>query len=216
VPHNASAWISSRAIPAFDLHHTLRGATSQLSVAAYSVSVPFGLAGMQPGATNWGLIVKRATVVPSQNSPSTATVPAEQQSAVPEDVRTFVCEHVRSLENLVVLLRVAAPPVHWWSASYVAEDLGMPESTVEDALQTLFVAGVLIRTSNGKRYGYRPSTAHMHELVNRALKAYREQPVEMVRCMTSRAVTRVRMSLTWLTQRLLEDASRSADPRTRR
>lgn len=171
---------------------------------------------VQLEASNLGLIVKRETVVPSQDSPSTTAVPSEQPSSVPEDVRTFVCERVRSLENLVVLLRVASPPVHWWSASYVAEELGITENSAEDALQTLFAAGVLIRTSDGRRYGYRPSTAHLHELVSRALRAYREQPVEMVRCLTSRAVTRVRMSLTWLTQRLLEDASRAADPGARR
>jgi hypothetical protein len=198
------------------LHHKLREATSQLSVAAYSVSVPFELAVVQLEASNLGLIVKRDTVVPSQERPPTTPVPAEQPSTIPDDVRTFVCERVRSLENLVVLLRVASPPVHWWSASYVAGELGIPENAAEEALQTLFVAGVFIRTSDGKRYGYRPSTAHLHELVSRALKAYREQPVEMVRCLTSRAVTRVRMSLTWLTQRLLEDASRSADPGARR
>jgi hypothetical protein len=163
-----------------------------------------------------GLIVKRDSSVPGQDPPPEAAAPAEQQSTVPEDIRTFVCERVRSLENLVVLLRMASPPVHWWSASYVAEELGIPGGAAEDALQTLFVAGLLIRTSDGKRYGYRPSTAHLHELVSRALQAYREQPAEMVRCMTSRAVTRVRMSLTWLTERLLEDASRSADPGARR
>lgn len=198
------------------LHHTVSGSTSQLSVAAYSVSVPFGLAVVQTEASDLRLIVKRETGVPSQDPPATEAAPGEQTSTVPEDVRTFVCERVRSLENLVVLVRLASPPVHWWSASYVAEELGIAENAAEDALQTLFVAGVLIRTSDGKRYGYRPSTAHLHELVSRALKAYHEQPAEMVRCMTSRAVTRVRMSLTWLTQRLLEDTSRGAGPGRRR
>jgi hypothetical protein len=129
----------------------------------------------------------------------------ESVSVVPEEVRLFVCDRVQSVEGLEVLRRSASPPWRSWSASELALELYLSEDSVEDALETLVETGLFGKEQDG-RFSYRPVNDRFDEIVSLALEVYHEHPSAMVQCLTTRAMSRVRVSLIRLTERLLDRA----------
>ena len=129
----------------------------------------------------------------------------ESLSVVPEDVRLFVCDRVQSVEGLEVLRRSTSPPLRTWSASELALELYLSEDSVEEALETLVETGLFTREPDG-RFSYRPVNDRFEEIVRLALELYHEHPSAMVQCLTTRAMTRMRVSLIRLTERLLDRA----------
>ena len=151
------------------------------------------------------------------------------ESMVPEEVRLFVCDRVRSVEGLEVLRRTASPPLRSWSASELAQDLYLGEDSVDDAIETLVESGLLSRAAPGSvpppassaasleaarlphtrdenRFVYQPASDRFDEIVNLSLEVYHDQPSAVVQCLTTRAMSRVRVSLIRLTERLLDRA----------
>lgn len=129
----------------------------------------------------------------------------ESLSVVPEEVRLFVCDRVQSVEGLEVLRRTVSHPSRAWSAAELALDLYLSEDSVEEAIDILVESGLLGKVEDG-RFSYRPLSERFDEIVVRALDAYHENPSAMVQCLTTRAMSRVRVSLIRLTERLLERA----------
>lgn len=126
-------------------------------------------------------------------------------SVVPEEVRLFVCDRVQSVEGLEVLRRSTSPPLRTWSASELALELYLSEDSVEEALETLVETGLFGRDADG-RFSYQPVNHRFDEMVGLVLESYHEHPSAMVQCLTTRAMTRMRVSLIRLTERLLERA----------
>jgi hypothetical protein len=126
-------------------------------------------------------------------------------SAVPEEVRLFICDRVQSVEGLEVLRRGASPPLQTWCASELALELYLNEDSVEDALETLVETGLFGREPDG-RFSYRPVNERFDEIVNLVLHVYHDHPSAMVQCLSTRAIGRVRVSLIRLTERLLDRA----------
>ena len=129
----------------------------------------------------------------------------ESLSVVPEDIRLFVCDRVQSVEGLEVLRLSTSPPLRTWSASELALELYLSEDSVEDAAETLVETGLLGKGQDG-RFSYQPVNERFDEIVSLALEVYHEHPSAMVQCLTTRAMSRVRVSLIRLTERLLERA----------
>ena len=136
---------------------------------------------------------------------SEAEKSGEAMSFVPEEVRLFVCDRVGSVEGLEVLRRTASHPLRSWSASELALDLYLSEDGVDDSMYALVESGLLGKEPDG-RFRYHPAAARFDEMVQQALEVYHEHPDAVVRCLTTRAMSRVRVSLIRLTERLLERA----------
>ena len=97
---------------------------------------------------------------------------------------------------------LAAQPQREWSPDELSRELQLPENVMEDALQTLGAAQLLGRTGGkGNSWCYR-CDSRMSGLVERALAAYDERPIEVVRFLLSYAVGRVRLNIDWLAQKL--------------
>jgi hypothetical protein len=131
--------------------------------------------------------------------------PGESMAVVPEEVRLLVCDRVQSVEGLEVLRRTASHPSRSWSAGELALDLYLSEDSVEEAVDTLVESGLLGKREDG-RFSYRPVSERFDELVSLSLQVYHEHPSAMVQCLTTRAMSRVRVSLIRLTERLLDRA----------
>ena len=65
--------------------------------------------------------------------------------------------------------------------------------------------GLFSKEQDG-RYSYQPVNERFDEMVSLMLEAYHEHPSAVVQCLTTRAMSRVRVSLIRLTERLLERA----------
>lgn len=129
---------------------------------------------------------------------------------VPTNVRDFITECVRSPDGLYVLQRIASTPLQGWSLSDLALDLSIAESRVEDALQPLFDARLLVGNRNGASIRYRPATIALEDLVNRALLSYRENALEILKLLMARAFTRLGDEVTWLAEKYLERRGQAA------
>ena len=95
----------------------------------------------------------------------------ESMSAVPEEVRLFVCDRVQSVEGLEVLRRTASHPARSWSAGELALDLYLSEDSVEEAVDALVESGLLSKGEDG-RFSYRPVSERFDEIVSLALEWY--------------------------------------------
>ena len=122
--------------------------------------------------------------------------------SAPEALRAFLCDHVRSHDGLEILQVLAQPPARWLSTIELAVQLHLTERAVADTVQSLIDARLLTRSPDGSQFAYRGNDCQQ-ELVEASLVAYREHPTEVVRLLTSRAVTRVRISLNRLSEKLL-------------
>jgi hypothetical protein len=130
-------------------------------------------------------------------------VGGDAQWCLAEPLREFLCECIQSHDRLEVLRRTEASPARWWSAGDLAREIHLSERVVQEAVDLLVAQQLLTRSPDGTAFGYRLSAAGQHHLVKEALAAYGDHPAEIARLLTSRAVTRARLSLQWLTDRLL-------------
>jgi hypothetical protein len=138
----------------------------------------------------------------------------EQRWSAPEEVRTFLCEQVRSPVGLEVLRLLVSSPDRRWSPEDLAQHLRIAARVVEGSLGPLLAVGLAIQTPDRSKVQYR-SNAQTHELVRCALLAYREHRLEVMGILNSSAVTRVRLRLDLLADELLRPR-RDAPPGGRR
>lgn len=118
------------------------------------------------------------------------------------ELHTFLCDRVRSPEALEVLRLLTAPPHRWWLLTDLSRELAAADWIVEEAVQTLFEARLLIRTPERARFRHSPKS-HAYRLVRQCLATYADHPLEVVRLLNSRAVGRVRVRLDALANELL-------------
>ena len=140
--------------------------------------------------------------MPGQDSPSAAPAAPVAAWVAPEALRSFLCDCVRSQDGLEILRLLAEPPARWWSVADVAGQLQLVERGVADTVQALIDARLLVAKPDGTQFG-RCRDAQIQKLIEESLAAYREHSTEVVHLLTSRAVTRVRLSMARLTGRLL-------------
>jgi hypothetical protein len=128
-------------------------------------------------------------------------IDGDEAWSTPEPVRRFLCEAIQSLDALELLRLLTKAPVTWWSLGDIARELRLAGRVTEEALDALCRARLLIRREE-HCFGYRPANARDHELVKCTLAAYHDRPAEVARILSSRAVTRMRLSLNYLTELL--------------
>lgn len=115
---------------------------------------------------------------------------------IPPDVRTLLHERLAGLDELEVLLLVRGDASHGWTASEVAERLGLPESSSDAALESLCMAALLVLDGGGggaeRRYAYRPGTPELDGAVTSLAEIYGERRLEVMRILSNHALDRIR------------------------
>lgn len=115
---------------------------------------------------------------------------------IPEDVRSFLLEHIESYEQLDVLVLLRRRPDESFSIGAISGSMNVPDAVIERALQDLHASG-LIESSLGRggpRYRYRSGDAATDAIIDGLAKAYAERPVDIVKLMSEGAIERVRTS----------------------
>jgi hypothetical protein len=115
-------------------------------------------------------------------------------SDLSEPVQEFLRTHVESYEELELLLQLRARGDRWCSF----EELGAPRAralqSAEETLSRLYQQG-LIELAPGAgpaAYRYKPRDPALESLVDSLALAYRDNPLGVMKLMTSNAVERVR------------------------
>ncbi|MBA3892233.1 MAG: hypothetical protein H0X69_00860 [Gemmatimonadales bacterium] len=112
-------------------------------------------------------------------------------NGLPEDVRTFLHQHVDSVEQLEVLLLLWRAPERGWTSEEVATAVYSHPSSVVRRLAMLLGQGLLREREPGC-YQYAPRTADLHDTVTRLDHTYRERRVAVVTLIASKPIENVR------------------------
>jgi hypothetical protein len=100
---------------------------------------------------------------------------------LPAVVLTFVADHLRSLEELQLLMTCMHAGDRWWDASSVARELGVSPPAARRALDHLASRNLLdIRITGDVRYQFRPGTQALREAAQATAAAYRTNPVAVI------------------------------------
>src|SRR5688572_14066530 len=106
-------------------------------------------------------------------------------STIPPLVLTFVADHIRSLEELQLLLAVIQMPDRWWDATSAARELGIEPPAARRALDGLAGRNLLdIRITGDVRYQFRPGTDALRAAARATEEAYRLNPLGVVQLVT--------------------------------
>jgi hypothetical protein len=98
-------------------------------------------------------------------------------TSLPASVREFITDHVRSIEQLEILLLLHKDIERWWSAEGVAEELRTSPRSAAARLEDLASRNLLdVRTADGLFYRYRPVSPVVDSAVRATAQAYRERP----------------------------------------
>ena len=114
-------------------------------------------------------------------------------STVPPESAEFVARHLRSLEDLQVLMTCIEGRDRWWDAAAVARELGISATAARHALDHLARGNLLdIRITGDVRYQFNPGTAELHGAALAFATAYRANPVPLVQIVAGSARRSVR------------------------
>ncbi|HMJ92357.1 MAG TPA: hypothetical protein VK530_21220 [Candidatus Acidoferrum sp.] len=104
------------------------------------------------------------------------------EGEIPQDVRRFIAKHIRSLEQLEVLLLVSALPDRDWTVDSVFQVVQTNRAVVQQRLEEFVRDGLMLRQP-GDTYRYAPqseSLAHDIIAVGGFYKLSRHKVVEMI------------------------------------
>ena len=100
---------------------------------------------------------------------------------LPPLVLAFVADHIRSLEELQLLMAVIHAPERWWDAASAARELIMPLGNARRALDHLAAHNLLdIRITGDVRYQFGPGTDDLRTAARACVEAYDAHPQEVV------------------------------------
>ena len=113
---------------------------------------------------------------------------------LPEDIATFLHDHIESYEQLELLLLLRNEQQVSWTEEGLSRRLRIPASLIGAALAHLEHAGyVSITTPDAeKRYSYLAQNDELEATMARLAQTYREQPMPIIKLMSANAIERVR------------------------
>ena len=117
-----------------------------------------------------------------------------QPAELPEDVQKLLRDHIGSYEQLELLLVLRANSDTCWTREALGARLRIPEALVIEALTALGSAGFVgSLTQDGRKgYAYRIHRAEVEATVARLARAYKDQPMSVIKLMSANAIERVR------------------------
>lgn len=100
----------------------------------------------------------------------------------PSTVGAFVTAHVRSLDELQLLMTIIQSQDRWWDAETAAREIGMSVPAARSALDYLAARNLLdMKISGDLRYQFRPGTPELNDAASAAAEAYRRWPMDVAR-----------------------------------
>lgn len=97
-------------------------------------------------------------------------------------VKAFVAAHVRTLDELQLLMAIVQSEDRWWDADAAAREFGMAVPEARAALDHLAARNLLdIRIGEDLHYRFRPGTPELGEAARAAAETYRHRPLDVAR-----------------------------------
>jgi len=102
------------------------------------------------------------------------------EGAIPESVARLIAVHIRSLEQLEILLLLAGKPEQWWSIDAVYDVVRSSRGSVAERLDELRLQGVLAQADGKMEYRYWPQSPELADAVQSLSHLYKERRVKIV------------------------------------
>ncbi|HTD65305.1 MAG TPA: hypothetical protein VK846_02090 [Candidatus Limnocylindria bacterium] len=103
---------------------------------------------------------------------------------MPESVVRFIASHIRSLEQLEVLLLLSAQPHRDWTAADVYNVVRSSEASIFERLDELRMSGLLSSVESGgsvaKTYRFAPSSPELAAVTDLLAHEHKERRVKIV------------------------------------
>lgn len=111
-------------------------------------------------------------------------------NGLPQNVYTFLLEHIDSLEQLEVmlLLREQRRP---WNAAEVARELRIQKESAQNRLSNLANRGI-VNEAGGDRFQFAPRTPELEKDIGDLAAAYREWRVTIVNLIATKHLERIK------------------------
>jgi 2,4-dienoyl-CoA reductase-like NADH-dependent reductase (Old Yellow Enzyme family) len=114
-------------------------------------------------------------------------------NGLPDDVKRFIVENVRSVAQLEVLLLLRANPSTVWTAEAVSRELYTTPEMMAAQLDELQARGLLIAIETSVRqYRYQPKTEELDRLASELDRIYKERRVSVIGQIYAAPVDKVR------------------------
>lgn len=101
--------------------------------------------------------------------------------AIPNSVQTLLREHIQSIAQMEVLLRLRERPAVAESVPELSEKLYTPESMTLSLLEGLKVSGLVDRVDGSEpRYQYSPNSSELAQTVDQLANLYQQRRVTII------------------------------------
>jgi hypothetical protein len=115
------------------------------------------------------------------------------QGGLPEVVAALLRDHLKSFEQLEVLLLLQARRDESWTVERVAAELHLDPDLIRHAMAGLVASGLLAQSpAVPTEYHYRPTRTKLVAAVDELVCAYREQRAALMSQMSTNAIERIR------------------------
>jgi hypothetical protein len=99
-----------------------------------------------------------------------------------DTLTAFVRAHVRTVDELQLLMAVANAPDRWWDPAAAAREVGMDVRDARAAFDHFAARNLLdIRITDDVRYQFHPGTDALRAAVREAAAAFRARPIDVAR-----------------------------------
>lgn len=102
------------------------------------------------------------------------------EGPIPDSVARFLAAHVRSLEQLEILLLLAGQPAKEWSEGEVYDVIRSSHGSVRERLVELRNQGLLLAGSSSTGFRFAPPSAEIAATVEALAQLYKERRVKIV------------------------------------
>ena len=100
-------------------------------------------------------------------------------------VAAFLARHVRTLDELQLLMSIIQSGDRWWDVASAARELGMTATDARAALDRFAARNLLdLRLGEDVRYQFCPGTPELRAAAHDTLEAYRGNPIAVARAVT--------------------------------
>jgi hypothetical protein len=100
---------------------------------------------------------------------------------LPPLVRAFMADHIRTLDELQLLITCLYTEDRWWDATAVARELGLSTVAARHALDHLASRNLFdIRITGDVRYRFRPGTEELYAAARVLAETYRADPAGVI------------------------------------
>jgi predicted ArsR family transcriptional regulator len=104
----------------------------------------------------------------------------------------FIAQHIRSVEQLEILLLLQRSPDTYWTAAALAQHLGIAASLADNQVKALVRDGLAHEGASGPQYRYDAGNAERAQMVVQLAAAYRERRISVINAIYEANLTRLR------------------------